>query len=273
LTSEALKGKRVVSTQIHDFYELLDYFSTNTQQGMCKDMIRALQATKKETLADWFSVALADNSSFKNLDQPFLRAGAEIGRLPIAMDDQNDNGIIALMDERESIRLNNGPDGYQFRYVERQVPTRRIERAGFPRSGAGGIDYIAHRGETPILGEIKRNDDQNPFYALIQLLTYLSEMATGNQVERAKQHNLFLTDIAERTAFDLHILLVDFNDRGAKRMLIELTRILATEFKRRINSSDYLEASGVVGQILCIKVASSEFADSKDGAMNCLWFA
>src|SRR5215218_2183217 len=67
---------------------------------------------------------------------------------------------------------------------------------------------------------------------------YLSEMATKNQVARASRHGEFGLPLTFPQPFDLHILLVDFNDRGEKGPLVDLTRRLATAFKSRLAACD-----------------------------------
>ena len=125
------------------------------------------------------------------------------GRPPISKEDKNDNRIFALLRDHQNVRVGDVPDGHEFRLIERKIPTQRITGADDPDSGRGGMDYIAVRNATPILGEIKVKDDANSFYAFIQLLTYLSEMATPNQIQRAIGHKLFGSVIEEISSFDL----------------------------------------------------------------------
>lgn len=160
-----------------------------------------------------------------------------------------------------------GPADYQFTYLNRQLPPLRREGAGEPTSGAGGIDYTARSGPRPVLGEVKRESDQNPFYALVQLLTYLSEMATEKQVARATQHEEFGLSLAFPQPFDLHILLADFNDRGEKGPLIDLTRRLAAAFKTRLAIYP-VPAAAVVGTVMCLRLDSGAFADRY---VDCVW--
>jgi len=247
-----------MTTVLRSFYETLDYFSTETHEAMCSDFLRALMATRKPTLANWFAEAVEARRTFDNRDQPFLNEESLRERKPLSSDARGDNRIVYLLSVRGAIGLVGVGEDYTFQYVERQVPPLRVEGSGKPKSGAGGLDYIARRAGAPILGEVKLNADQNPFYAVVQLLTYLSEMATPNQIERANRWNLYEVDIGARPAFDLHILLADFNDRGDKGKLIEPTRRLATEFKRRLRA-DFPGLAGTVGRVICLKMDSQSF--------------
>ena len=77
----------------------------------------------------------------------------------------------------------------------------------FKSSGLGGLDFIGiSTNNIPILGEIKINNDENPFFALIQLLTYLSEFATSNQIKRINNTKLFGVDINKNSKFYLYVL-------------------------------------------------------------------
>lgn len=67
-----------------------------------------------------------------------------------------------LLSERETVAVTNGPRGYAFRYVGHQVPSCRQEGVGKTRSGAGGIDYTAVAGKTPVLGEISGQGTRSP---------------------------------------------------------------------------------------------------------------
>ena len=119
----------------------------------------------------------------------------------------------------------------------------------------------------PILGEIKCRKDQSPFYAFLQLLMYLSQLATPNQIARANCHKLFGGSIGEEPAFDLHILLVDFNDRSKKKKLVEQTRKLAEKFKVTFKNRP---VGGHVGDILCLRMDQAEF-ESDDAPLRQEW--
>jgi hypothetical protein len=248
-----------MTTRLRCFYEELHYFSTATHQEMCNDFLRALRATRKPTLANWFMEAFQARTSFDNVCQPFLNEESLQIRKPIGPDARGDNRIIHLLSTKQAIQVTGLPNEYQFQYVERQVPPLRVEGSGQPTSGAGGIDFIGRRGVVPILGEVKLDTDQNPFYAFIQLLTYLSEMATPKQIERANRWSLFGGNIGRCPSFDLHIILADFNDRGEKGQLVEPTRQLALEFKRRL-LADFPDIAGVLGNVLCLRLNSQDFS-------------
>ncbi len=62
------------------------------------------------------------------------------------------------------------------------------------------------------------------------------------------RHNLFDDKIGDNPAIDLIILLADFNDRGKRGPLIELTHELAGKFKKSLDSR---EIGKRIGSILC----------------------
>jgi hypothetical protein len=263
-----------MATQLRNLYELLKHFSTSTHQSMCEDCLRKLKASGPGlTLAEWFNDALAENASFSNEGQPFLNAQSRENRKPIGPDSKGGERIVYLLSSKE-VEVAGLPYPYRFCCTNRELPPLRQEGAGDPTSGAGGIDYTARTTTNPVrpvLGEIKVGNDENPFYALIQLLTYLSEMASANQIARAVNHKeLGDLPLEFPQPFDLHILLADFNDRGDKGPLIDLTYSLVSSFKSRL-ADRYKEAAKVVGSVLCLRMNTAAFATNQASMLECIW--
>ena len=236
---------------------------------MCGDFLRRIDAQGADNLARLFADALVSNNEFNQVNQPFLDDELLENREPLTPNSRGTNRVTYAMSNAGLIDVGTQPP-YVFQYIEREVPHLRTQ-ALEEQNDMGWIDYIAAINETPILGEIKYEADQNPFYAFVQMLTYLSEMATPNQIERAVQHHLFGEDIDTISSCDLHIFLANFNDRGRKGELIELTRQLATGFKDRLQR-DHPEAAISVGNILCIS-ADIENGNGNFEDVNLLWMA
>lgn len=245
-----------MSTKLKGLYKSLKFFSVATQKSMCADLTRG-----PRRLANCFAIALEQNSPFDNRNHPFLNQAAIDARGIIGPDDNNENRVIARLRGREDIGVDQGPGGYRFRYVEREVP---------PFGVSGSIDYIARTGTTPILGEVKWKSDQNAFYAFIQLLVYLSEMATPNQTKRANIHETFGVAIGDHPSFDLHILLSDRNPRSETVRLIEPTRLLACSFRRELQLR-HPQAAQAVGRILCLEMNTAHFHMNGDNGIICRW--
>lgn len=257
-------------THLRHLYEFLGGFSTATQNAICQDFLRKIGGTEP-TIAEWLVEAIADNSSFENIAQPFVSTKASSTRLPTSADSSKTR-IIHLLSSKGEIAVNGGPADYRFSYAGREVGPLRIEGANQRTSGAGGIDYIANTQQRPVLGEVKVDSDKNPFYAFIQLIVYLSELATQNQIMRANQHKEFGLSLASPQPFDLHILLADFNDRGQKGKLIEPTGQLARQFKDRLNAQ-HSETAAFIGHILCLRMDSKSFAEKPEASLQCIWSA
>lgn len=259
-----------MTTKLRSLYEELKHSSTADQQRRCEVFLRKLDSSNPGvTLAEMFHEALKDNARFSNIDQPFLNARSLKQRKVLGPTSRGDNRIVHLLTLGE-VMVKGGPPKYRFNYVGRQVPPFRQEGLGKPRSGAGGIDYTAKTMVSPILGEIKVGSDQNPFYAFVQLLTYLSEMATKSQIVRANQHQEFGIQLSTPQPFDLHILLADFNDRGKKGELIEPANLLADNFKIQLKDR-YRSAAAVVGNVLCLRMDSAAFARNEERSLKCDW--
>jgi hypothetical protein len=251
-------------TKLKGLYRSLGLFQVATQMAMCEDLIR-----RAATLAKCFAEAVERNSAFDNRVQPFLTEAALAEREASGPDDSNEYRVIALLRDRGDVEVDGVPEGYIFRYIARQVPPLRMAGADRRHSGKGRIDYIARMGYTPILGEVKCNGDQNAFYAFIQILTYLSEVATTNQVERANRHNAFGNGVVIHPPFDLHILLADRNPKSKTEEIVEATRELAIAFRRAL--ARHHGAANVLGRILCLGLDTSRFRQSADGGIRCRW--
>jgi hypothetical protein len=124
-----------------------------------------------------------------------------------------------------------------------------------------------------VLGEVKCGDDKTPFYAFIQLLTYLSEMATANQIARANKHHELELAVSFPQKFDLHILLVDhqaFKPASTKHGLIASTHLLAKRFIEQLRTK-YSSAADVVGHVLCLRMTADAFGQDATVSFECLW--
>ena len=165
--------------------------------------MRQLHATGAANLAGFFADALEGNKAFCQIDCPFipLTRSSKTGTNPVAH----------LMGQAGSMRIDDMP--YAFTFLHREVPHLRTATRA-EQLEKGWIDYVARTEARPILGEIKWGSDENPFYAFLQLLTYLSEIATPNQIQRSVQQELFGKPGFVTPTFDLHIFLANFNDRG-----------------------------------------------------------
>jgi hypothetical protein len=248
-------------TKLRGFYRSLRLFSTKGQAAMCSDLI-----DRSHGLADFFADACERNVAHAYLDQPFLPEPSDSRRKSTSRMDCNDNEIYHILHNADQVAVAGFPGGYSFRVIARQVPPLRAPGVGQPDSGKGGIDYVGIAAKSPVLGEIKVGADQNPFYAFVQLLTYLSEMATENQIERCRRHLFKEAEIDESPAFDLHILLANYNDRGEKGPLIQATKKLAESFRSALRAKDgALEAR--LGNVLCLKLETLRCTET-EGMMS-----
>ncbi len=195
---------------------------------------RLAEAIHRRQLGHHVLRVARENSKFGGKGQPVLNASAEISQKNRASGSRGDDRIVYQPSERESIAVTNGSRGYSFRCVGNRVPPFRQEEVGQPKPPTGRIDDTADAGKPAVLGEIKRSGDKNAFSAFVQLLTYLSEMATKNQVRRAARHKEFGIPLGDLQPFDLHILIAHLDERGATLGLIEPTRRLAELLRARL---------------------------------------
>lgn len=203
------------------------------------------------------------NSSYDLRAEPFYPPGTR--RVP------KQRGTIIVTEhlkKHQAISVSSSSP-YSFSYRDREISPLRTPRGRFSdnslatRSGLGGIDYVGvtlDETPVPVLGEIKVESDADPFYAFVQLLTYLSELCSKAQTARASTF-LFDGRVSGATSWDLHILLADFNDRGKRGPLIQRTCDLAAKFKDALASRG---ARTPVGRIRCLRMTTATFNGSLD---------
>lgn len=169
---------------------------------------------------------------------------------------------------------------YTFRITDREINPLRTagilapdgSTASRKGRGAGGLDYVGlleGSSAIPILGEIKAGVDHDPYYAFVQLLTYLTELSTPPQLLRAKEH-LFgeRLRLDEPVRFDLHILLADYNARGKlKQAILQGTSLVAKAFRAKLEG--IVEMRHPLGRVLCLRTPQGTF----EGSLELVWTA
>lgn len=122
-----------------------------------------------------------------------------------------------------------------FTYVTREISPLRTTGSRYNdgrtarSSGAGGMDLLLRSNDGfPIVGEIKAADDTNLFVALIQALTYASELATASQRARLANNYGFTEDWLRINGPSLDVFLIYEvgTDDTIKKKTVELVERL-----------------------------------------------
>ena len=231
-------------TKLRYFYKSLAELrlSTKTQLNIVEDFSRK---ENYKQLISWYKESKNHFAEkYENIKESFLpNTLANRRRVPhnVATISSTHDVISVLQERNPEINVDNSD--YNFRYIQREVPTYRTTNAKSEvgikgKSGSGGIDFIGFdcKNLLPILGEIKVKGDQNTFYALIQLLTYLSELSTTNQIKRINKHKLFgnIPDLTDETSFYLYIILAYTNSSDIKKEILSKTQTLAAHLEEEI---------------------------------------
>jgi hypothetical protein len=233
----------VPKTELRHFYRILTKlsFATSTQQRILSDLLRKGNYRKLVELY---------NNSYKHVEKIYDNRGEPIfdnsKRKSITISTpviKGTNDVVSYLSINKQLNTVI-PSQYNFEYIEREVSPLRTtngidniwEKAS--RSGTGGIDFIGWNiaNDKPILAEIKVNNDQNPFYALIQQLTYLSEISTPKQIERVNKYHLFGSNHSlSSDSFFIYIL--SFRTKkfdGKYNLMLSETKQLANNIKGSI---------------------------------------
>jgi hypothetical protein len=239
-----IKVPRIVpKTELRHFYRILTKlsFDTLTQRSILNDLLRKDNYRKLVELY---------NNSFKHVDKIYDNRYEPIFDNPNRKSITAISPIIKGTNDVISYFINNKlvntvlPSIYNFEYIEREVSPLRTTKGiditwgKASRSGTGGIDFIGWNitNNKPLLVEIKVNNDQNPFYALIQQLTYLSEISTPKQIERINKHHLFGNNHSFPTdSFYIYILSYRTKKlKGKYDIMLPATKQLAIKIKGSI---------------------------------------
>jgi hypothetical protein len=216
---KVMNDRIIRTTDLRKLYSFFRFFSTKTQLAILGDYNRGKNYKKLVKIYSDSKKYFEQYSNYEAfIEEGRKRSEVSASESPVF---NNTKDVIAFFNQHDQIKVEND-DSLTFSYIEREIDPRRMTGAkyddGSPgrSSGTGGIDFLAWNDnmKLPIIGEIKCKSDETPFFALIQLLMYCSEMATESQVKRINNHQLFKREI--KLPYLLYIFLGDFNLGGKK---------------------------------------------------------
>ena len=231
---------KIPVTALREFYRILSLYSIKTNISILDDYNRGNNYLK---LVELFYKSKKQFEIYHNTES-FI-SNSRRKALPVAPTKiSNTNDVVSLLEQNKvNIVVNN--KSLNFRYIEREIsPLRTTGNSMFltgessKKSGTGGLDFIAlnEKDNLPILGEIKVKNDKNHFYAIIQLLTYLSEMSTPNQIDRINATGLYDNIRLDTDKFYLYIISSQYNMRSKPRQkILSNSNELAEKLKNGIN--------------------------------------
>lgn len=194
-------------------------------QRVCAEGAVATQALAdipraSSSLAALFTSGVEELQGYRNLREGWVK---EEARTP--MDAAKFARDVALRLSSRSLAV---PEGLGYHFVARELAPLRATGAAAPGSGDGGIDaMLATAGEPrlPVIVEVKSAGDRGAYLALVQALTYASEVVTLHQRQRlAKfyEHFAGLQDVTGPLA-DIWII----TERGKADTQLAATRAVA----------------------------------------------
>lgn len=210
-------------TRLRRFYETLRLFPTMAVRSSILGYLTR-DSDSADILGALFADSLAHLNSYRNVDEGF-RPSSVRSWWPDYVDRHEAFArclVARLSPERHPgpIRIA-GSSPMEFAVVDYEVSPLRTpggrkfdDGTAARRSGAGGVDLLcASRDGLPVIGEIKAPTDTSLFVALVQSLTYASELLTLQQVARLRRvyPSAFQTSGGQPTAELL--LLVQADDR------------------------------------------------------------
>jgi len=189
------EARRIIPiTPIRKLYEFLrDDFDA---RGFRKRLLQSFGNTTKD-LINLCKKSFKAYSKYENCGEGWPATDRTDLPDPTDLDQANKtNDLIAILKEAKGLPC------LKYEYVTyelnpRLTSGRAIFDNGLPASssGIGGVDVLLRSPKgAPVIGEIKIKDDADPFYAIIQSLTYAIEAATPNQLQRIRKHGVHGND-------------------------------------------------------------------------------
>lgn len=218
------KSRRPAITELRKLYEQLD-----------EDIPKILR--------NLFLASIKELKHYDNKDEPFCNPDSP--RVKTCTSTRNTQVLQYYFEKNESVKIQGKGGIIEYRYIDRELSplrtTKTISEDGTTgkHSGSGGIDIFCYNPETrhPVLIEYKSLKDKSLFFALIQLLTYASELATPNQFYRMRNSwpNL---DFNEDNKLELCIIYDDDERKGKEIPFLKeiCTELFNKEFERYISS-------------------------------------
>ena len=232
------KEIQITETGLRKLYNTLKVKNTEEQKEVAK-----CYYDNTDKLIKLYNEAI---ESFGDFDfcGDFVNDGYERKEIKKPQEEKGTRKVIAYFKEsnnKNKIFITN-ESSLNFDYINREISPHRSPKSGNKSSGLGGIDFIGWNTpkKGPIIGEIKVGSDGNPFLALIQALTYSSEMFTPNQIKRINTFKLFGENNINLDNNNIYIYLLFFEFPGngktksKKNELLEYALYIAGNIKNKI---------------------------------------
>lgn len=256
----------MATTKLRELYHVLGWCSTDTQQAICTDLLRARKRDLRGIkVARLFQDALKQMQAFDAREVPFVPKSRK--------NTKGTNPVTTVMSTQQQIEVKVGHvETYSFQYLNREIPHLRTATAD-EAEGKAWIDCVGISDKKrPVVFEIKWKADKNVFYGFIQLLTYLSELATKNQMSRSQKAKLFGNWDGNCAQHDLVILLANSKHAGKKQSLADDTVKLAKGFAECLKLDPFKKAARVVGNIACLSCTIDEKKSVFSDSLKTEWF-
>jgi hypothetical protein len=148
-----------------------------------------------------------------------------------------------------------------FTYIDREIkPARTTGGAIYtnltPATSGKTLDWLLSNANDQhlIIGEVKIDNDKNPFYALIQTLMYAAELVTVSQQRRLMRYYPDSFQLPDQNAItDIYIILHNYDwECKVRNELFELTNRISNQLMH------YQAVSSYIRRIACLDARLNE---------------
>ena len=251
-------GVRVVPiTRLRKLYRLL-------RGTPSKDLHHAIaqgMANRPKALADLCTDAVKKISNYNN-QEPFLSKRRSLLEAPQGSVIERTNDLVGFLCSTGGAFVVPGYPELDCEYIERELNPLRTTRSVYETggkarsSGGGGIDLLLlnKQDRTPVIAEVKVDQDTNCFFGLIQALTYAVELCTPHQYARLAKSLQDGYDVEISQVFvplDIYLVLYDPPLGALDRELCELSKQVAKGLQ------SYPGFGSLIRRIVCLEAKMS----------------
>ena len=232
------KEIQIPETGLRQLYNTLKVKNTEEQKEVAK-----YYYDNTDELIELYNESIKSFGRYNDPKENFFNRKYKRKEIRKPQEEKGTRKVIAYFKESNNKISITNESSLNFDYINREISTYRSTNSGNKSSGLGGIDFIGWNTSKkgPIIGEIKVKSDGNPFVALIQTLTYSSEMFTQNQIERINKFRLFgdnnIIDFGNKNIY-IYLLFFGFPGKGERKSkkneLLEYALYIAGNIKNKI---------------------------------------
>ncbi|GBF49447.1 hypothetical protein LPTSP4_09600 [Leptospira ryugenii] len=236
-----MNNRIIPKTKLREFYEIFKDKNITGEDGKLNSARNLLNDHEGYELVKIFDESVNHFSLYENIQEGFHNRN-ENHKPKLQESDNGKTGrtILTEIFNSKFLSLRGEQKDVTFEYVDYEISPIRTTNAKLEEntssnsSGIGGIDLLLSFNQTPYICEVKSSKDTDTFTALVQSITYASELITDNQIERLLK--AYPSKFKKYKEIGVLLLIEEVNKNSKERLeLLELTKKLALTFISKVS--------------------------------------